>query len=127
MARDGGYRRLSISAKQAFVLERQREPPVACPRCETQTTAGDLLHHLDRCEGARAPHPLAKWITWREALGLGATRSTMHSWVGRGLVRTQGETGDRRYLLRDLAQRLAARRARREFGFVNHSKPRGRR
>lgn len=106
------YARMSLAQKQRVAVERQREPAVACPRCETQTTAADLLRHVGTCPGRRAPHPASKWVGWREAIDLGVSRSTLSFWAHRGMVRVQGEPERRRYLLRDLTVRIANRRQR---------------
>lgn len=107
------YRRMSVAEKQAHQRERAREPAVVCPVCETQTTAADLIVHAKtRCPGQREPNPAAKWVSWREALALGVPGLWLSRWVQRGEVRAQGERGDRRYLLRDVATRFAARRRR---------------
>lgn len=122
------YHRMSIAAKQALQRERMREPAVVCPACETQTTASDLLEHVaTRCTGPRDPSATAQWITWRQALDLGVLPGTMSKWVKRGRVRTSGELQDRRYLLRDVAVRMATRRSqqRREFPNGNRLRSEG--
>jgi hypothetical protein len=112
MSAPTNYHRLSIGQKQALHLDRMREPAVTCPVCETQTTATDLLEHIEtRCPGPREPTHKASWITWRQALDLGVPRETLSRWAKHGLVRVRGELQDRRYLLRDIAVRVAARRA----------------
>jgi hypothetical protein len=106
------YQRLSLAEKQALQRERMREPAVTCPVCETQTTAADLLEHIEtRCPGPREPNPSASWVSWRQAVAMGVPRETMFRWARQGLVRFRGERQDRRYLLRDLAVSLARRRA----------------
>lgn len=118
------YHRMSIAQKQAHARERMREPAVTCPVCETQTTAADLLVHLDtRCPGPREPNPNASWISWRQALALGVPRATMNWWVTNGLVHVRGELQDRQYLLRDVVLKLAARkhRQRRQFRKLNQA------
>lgn len=106
------YHRMSIGQKQAHARGAAREQAVVCPRCETQTTPADLLTHLaERCPGRRDPHPASAWVTWRQALALGVPRATLSRWVDRGLVRCRGEAQDRRYLMRDLASRIASQRA----------------
>lgn len=106
------YHRMSIAQKQAHARGAAREQAVVCPRCETQTTPADLLAHLsERCPGRRDPHPASAWVTWRQALAMGVLRGTLSKWVDRGLVRIKGDAQDRRYLMRDLVSRLAARRS----------------
>lgn len=106
----GSYQRLSLAEKQALQRERMREPAVTCPVCETQTASVDLLGHLQtRCPGPREPNPASKWVTLAEAIALGAPRPTIFRWARRGMVRTQGSWRGRRYLLRDVALRLARR------------------
>lgn len=111
MSRPGRYHRLSIAAKQAADRDSMREPAVACPQCETSTSPVDLVDHVKkRCTGHREPHPRSRWVTWREALEIGAQPGTLSKWVSRGVVRVRGERFDRQYLLRDLALRLVDRR-----------------
>lgn len=119
------YHRLTVRDKQRVQLERMRPPAVRCPDCDTETTAADLVAHIERCPGPREPHPLERWITWREARQLGVLPGTMSRWVNRGEVRAQEGTGERRYLLRDVVTRMADRRRwldrRREFPRGNRS------
>jgi hypothetical protein len=121
VSRPNPYHRLSISAKQARHREAMREPSIACPHCDTQTTAADLLRHLEACSGRREPHPLSKWVTWSEALALGVARDTLSRWVRQGRVRSRvsvrvdgernrGRPARRRYLLRDVTKLLALRK-----------------
>jgi hypothetical protein len=123
MGRTSAYARLTLAQKQLRHLDEQREPAVTCPRCETQTTAADLVRHLEaRCPGPREPHPRSRWVSWREAISLGVAEPTMSRWIRRGLVRVRGAPQERQYLLRDLAHHLAERRARRTVGtFTNES------
>ena len=108
------YHRLSAPEKAAHTRDAMREPSVACPRCETQTAASDLVPHLDRCTGPRAPHDRARWVTWGEALELGVPRQTLARWISRGSVRARTmPVPQRQYLLRDLVRRMAERHARR--------------
>jgi hypothetical protein len=118
------YHRMSVAEKQAYSRVVVREPAVHCPTCDTQTTAADLIAHSARCQGRRDPHPGSRWITWREALALGVARATMNQWVNAGFVRVRGELQDRRYLLRDLVVRIAAKRyRRRQFINMNRESP----
>ena len=109
------YHRMSIAQKQAHHRDRMREPAVVCPRCETQTTAADLLEHMqNRCTGRRAPSPHSKWVSWRQALALGVAPKTLSRWAQRGWVRAVGEEPQcRLYLARDIVVRLAHQRANR--------------
>jgi len=108
------YQRLSLAAKQALHRERMREPAVVCPVCETQTTAAELLEHVEtRCPGPREPNPHSKWVTWRQAMAMGCPPMALSRWASSGKVRVRGERQDRRYLLRDLALRMAHRRTNR--------------
>ncbi len=106
---------MTLAEKQArFQRSLQpSEPPVACPSCGTSCTPSDLLAHLARCEGRREPGPGSRWLSWREALATGVPRATLGRWISRGEVRARGEVQDRRYLLRDLALRIARKRAER--------------
>jgi hypothetical protein len=103
------YQRMSILQKRARDLARVREPAVPCPGgCGVQLMAADLLSHLSqRCPGPSAPGPTAKWVTWREALVLGAAPMQLSRWTRRGNVRSRGGRGDREYLLGDLQLQLA--------------------
>lgn len=101
------YHRMSLQEKQAEVLVRAREPAVACPSCDTQVMPADLLAHVEqRCAGRRDPTLGSKWVSWREARALVPHR-TLIRWVDRGVVRVRGDRGDRQYLYRDLATRVA--------------------
>jgi hypothetical protein len=105
------YHKMSLAKKQAHALAQLREPSVACPVCDTQLPPVDLLRHFgSTCAGPRAPHPASAWLTWREALKLGVPRGTLSRWAARGIVRTQGEKMDRRYLLRDVTKALSRRK-----------------
>lgn len=56
------YHRMSLAQKQAHTRECMREAAVVCPVCETQTTAVDLLEHIEtRCPGPREPNPCS-WM-----------------------------------------------------------------
>lgn len=103
------YHRLPIAQKRAEGLARAREPAVTCPTCDTQVMPADLLAHIEqRCPGPREPGPGAKWLTWREATAIsGVTAMRLSRWANNGLVRFQGGRQDRKYLLRDLALRVA--------------------
>jgi hypothetical protein len=105
------YRRLSAVAKQVTHLERMREPEMSCPLCETHTTAVDLPRHVEcSCPGRREPHPLSRWVPWREAVRQGVPRATLRRWVLEGRVRQRGPERHREYLLRDVSWHLAVRR-----------------
>lgn len=106
------YQRMSLAQKQALHRDRMREPAVQCPRCEVSTTVDDLLRHADACPGRRAAHPLAKWITWSEAVALGLPKMTLSDWARSGRVQSRGQTGEREYLLRDVTKLIARRRVR---------------
>lgn len=102
------YSRLSIAAKQQRHLDRMREPAIACPYCEAQTTVDGLLRHVEAtCPGKRPPHPLSKWVTASEIVAMGVPRATVHRWVQRGIVQMDGPSRERRYLLRDVVRVLA--------------------
>jgi hypothetical protein len=104
------YHRLPIAEKRALAIGAQREPAVTCPTCDTQVMPADLLAHMEqRCAGPREPGPGARWVTWREALAMGVPAMTLSRWASAGHVRFMGERQDRRYLLRDLAQKIAQR------------------
>lgn len=107
------YAKLSAAEKEATALDRMREPELACPRCETKTTAIDMLRHLDeRCTGPREPHPQSKWIRRSEAMRW-VPEPTLHRWARAGLIRQRGRgRGQREYLLRDVARQVALRKVR---------------
>lgn len=103
------YHLMSAAEKRAGSLATVREPAVTCPSCDTQLMPADLLAHLEqRCAGPREPGPGAKWINWREAIGInGVTPMRLSRWARNGHVRFVGERQDRKYLHRDLAVRVA--------------------
>lgn len=105
------YHKLPIAQKRAEALARVREPAVTCPDCDMQVMPVDLIGHLEqRCPGQRDPGPSAKWLTHREVMALGIPRATLTRWVQGGEVRAVGDVQDRKYLLRDLALKVAQRR-----------------
>jgi len=106
------YHRMSVGEKQAHAREGMREPSVTCPACGTQTTPADLVaHSTKRCPGRPPdPAPHSRWVNWREARALGVPATTLSFWARAGQVRFLGERQDRRYLLRDLALKIAQRR-----------------
>jgi hypothetical protein len=105
------YHRLPIAEKRREAIARIREPAISCPQCDTQVMPDDLLAHLEqRCPGRRDPGPGARWVAWNEALALGVNRQTLSRWTRSGQVRFIGERQDRRYLLRDLALKIAQQR-----------------
>ena len=105
--RPAAYHLLSAADKQKLHRGKMREPAVACPRCETQTTVADLPRHLSTCAGPRDPHPLSEWLTWTQALALGVRQGTLSKWVASGKVRARGRRWRRQYLRRDIARRIA--------------------
>lgn len=71
----------------------------------------DLLAHVEqRCDGPREPVASSRWLSGREARELGVPQQTLSFWARTGLVRCMGGPMDRRYLLRDLALKIAQRR-----------------
>lgn len=104
------YARMSLAAKQAQHRDRMREPAIVCPFCEVQTTVAELPRHArESCPGARAPHPLSEWVSWRDAMALGVPRQTLSRWVRRGQVRSRGERDRRQYLRRDVTRLVVLR------------------
>jgi hypothetical protein len=102
------YHRANLQLKQRHALDRARERPIRCPACDTQVTTADLLPHVrERCAGRAAPHPAARWLTWREARALGASKATLHRLASGGVVRVRGPLRKRLYLFRDLVLELA--------------------
>jgi hypothetical protein len=103
------YHKLPIAEKQALSRERMRESAVACPACETQTTASDLLNHIDqRCPGAPPdPAPHSKWVSMAEVQRMGVSKQLLSYWYRSGHVRARGEVQARKYLFRDVATRRA--------------------
>jgi hypothetical protein len=107
------YQRMTVGEKQRYHRDSMREPPMRCPVCDAAVQPEGLLQHqAERCPGKPAPHPRGKWVTFREALQLGANRGRLSRWVERGRVRVDGQRGGRRYLLRDVASQVAAARLR---------------
>jgi len=105
------YARLSLAEKQAVHRDRMREPPVTCQRCEVQFTPADLAKH--ECRGPREPHPLGRWLTWKEVTRAPyrIPRGTVSHWVATGRVRTERRGLHRVYLERDVARELARQKA----------------
>lgn len=104
-----GYHKLSAADKRARTRTAARPNPTRCPACEAAVQPRDLLGHLERCPGPAEPHPADDRVTFAQAVAMGAPRSSLSRWDRDGLVRTSGEPGEKRYLLRDLAKVLAAR------------------
>lgn len=112
-----GYHKLSVAEKQRRNRGLVRAGPTRCPVCEAAVQPRDLLAHVDeRCPGRPEPHPTDDWVTWAQARALGASKASLHRWARQGRVRTAGKQRERRYLLRDLAKCLAARRLGSESG-----------
>lgn len=106
------YNRLPAAEKERLVRDRIREPALACPFCETQTTVRDLLAHVtERCDGRRPPHPQSRWVTSGEASEI-VSRATLRRWARQGLVHVRPGPGCREYLLRDIVRIAATRRRR---------------
>lgn len=108
------YAKLSAAEKEATALDRMREPELACPRCETKTTAADLPRHINSewCKEPREPHPASSWIRRADALRW-IPKRTLHRWARQGRIRQRGQgRGGREYLLRDVTRQLALRKAR---------------
>lgn len=63
--------------------------------------------------GPQDPGPAAQWIGYREATMMGASSRMLSYWTQRGHVRWKGEIQARRYLLRDVAVRVAMTKRRR--------------
>jgi hypothetical protein len=104
------YGSMPIAEKRTAAIARVREPAVTCPICDMQVMPTDLLAHLQqRCDGPREPGPSAKWVNWKGALAMGISTCTLKRWVRKGHVRSRGGRGDRLYLVRDLAVRIALR------------------
>jgi hypothetical protein len=102
------YHLLSAADKEAEAVGRMREPPIVCPHCETKVMAADLLAHVaERCAGRPDPHPLSRWITWRQAEALGVSRVALHRWALAGRVRATWDGRRRLYLQRDVAAAAA--------------------
>ena len=115
------YHQLSNAEKQAHARTAMREPAVVCSKCEVQTTVADLLRHADGCPGPREPHPLSRWVTWREVLRMGVSGATLSDWVRtrRLRVRTMQSPTERRgpgrppkrvYLARDVVKLIERKR-----------------
>lgn len=100
---------MSVAAKQALHRDRMREPPVQCKRCETQVVPSDAVRHAATCPGPREPHPLSRWLTWREVRALGIAKSTLSQWIASGRVRRKSENGCRRFLEHDIARLILER------------------
>lgn len=97
------YRRLPLAEKQQRYRDRMREPAVVCPRCEMQMGVPDIVRHARECQGPREPHPLSRWIGWREATAL-VPKATLARWLASGRVRWRGAPHRRELLLRDVGR-----------------------
>lgn len=83
-----------------------------------QVMPADLIAHRDqRCAGRPEPGAGAKWVNARDAIVRSVPKATLSYWVAQGFVRARGARMDREYLLRDLAQKVAARRGFRRRSF----------
>lgn len=81
------YQRMTLAAKQAVQRGRAHEPPIVCPRCSCGVMPCDMAGHVERCAGQLpAPHPLASWLTTRDALQY-LSPSQLERLVHVGLVR----------------------------------------
>jgi DNA-binding transcriptional MerR regulator len=58
----------------------------------------------------------ARWGSWRDLKALGVPRATLHGWLRRGAVRSEGPAGERKYLMRDVVERFANTKRRAETG-----------
>jgi hypothetical protein len=103
------YHRMTVAAKQALHLDRMREPPVQCKRCETQVVPADAARHAATCAGRREPHPLSRWLSWREVRAMGVAKSTLSQWVRSRKVEARSEDGRRRFSERDVAKLILER------------------
>jgi hypothetical protein len=79
-----------------------------CPHCGVFVMVNGLLRHIEEtCQSETEIHPLSKWVSWSDVMGLEVSGSTLRRWVEYGNVRTRGERGAREYLLRDVTLRIA--------------------
>ncbi len=102
------YHLMSLQEKSARSLGQVRDASVRCPQCETAVMPVDLLAHMEgRCQGRPEPGAGAKWVTHREVMAMGVPRATLSKWAHNGFVRFVGGVQDRKYLLRDLALKVA--------------------
>lgn len=102
------YHRLPIADKRRLAIAQVREPFVRCPACDTQLIPADVPAHVrERCTGRPEPHPLARWVTWREAVAMGMSAATLNRAVATGVVRARGKRSKRVLLLRDVVLELA--------------------
>lgn len=104
------YHRMSRVEKLKAHHDRMRAPSYTCRVCGVQMTLADReRHRATTCSGRREPHPLDRWVTWKEALQQGVLPGTLSRWVRREWVRARGETWKREYLLRDIVDLLDVR------------------
>ena len=104
------YQLLSVAEKMARSLAVAREQPVRCPACSMACVVEQLLAHVrERCEGRPEPGPLARWLTWREAVAMGLPKTGLHRATAQGHVRAHGPLKRRLYLARDVVLEVARR------------------
>ena len=109
MAKKGlDYRRMTVVQKHEY--SRLFEPPMRCVVCEMAVQPDDLLAHVDgRCPGRPEPHRRSRWLTLKDASRIGPTQRTVLRLAARKEIRTKGEKGHTRYLMRDIARYQAGR------------------
>ena len=103
------YQKMTIKEKER--ANRQHGLPNRCPECDMAVPPEDVPGHIDRCPGRAPPHPRARWVAFKQALKMGVPKKDLLELVGAGIIRTKGEKGSRRYLLRDVAKSVQAKAA----------------
>ena len=94
------YSRLSLAEKE--LRNRSHGVPRRCPVCELGLQPGEMQAHKKRCAGLPSFCRADRWLTWGQAVNMGAPEATLRGWVDRGIVRTSGDVGSVRYLLGDV-------------------------
>jgi hypothetical protein len=99
------YRKKSIKEKEA--ANRQHGIPNRCPECDVAVSPEDSIRHRkELCPGRPDPHPNARWVYHRQALAMGISAKELSELSAARIVRTMGEKGHRRYLMRDIAKHM---------------------
>lgn len=102
------YHKMSVAEKELH--NRQHDIPARCPVCYVAIMPMDEESHVDRCVGQPPPGPRSRWVSFSQALKMGITGAQLSRRASDDRIRTKGEHGHRRYLLRDITRFLAARK-----------------
>ena len=104
------YHKKSIKEKE--YANRQHGLPNRCHECDMAVPPEDVQAHFARCVGRAPAHPNARWVSHKQAIKLGVSKKELSELTEAGIIRTKGETGQRGYLLRDVAKALQSKASR---------------